>query len=154
MLRAMSSNKKNSLRPRSETSVQTTTHTPKKILFYTSSEYGQANVILAVVHELLLLQKYEIHIVSFGSLKYRIKSLNKVAAIYESCFAVFHQVPGPSITDALEAKGEFLGPYPPGIKGALATYRTTFPAMATAWGESEYMAGYQACIGFLESINP
>lgn len=41
----------------------------QRILFFTSSEYGQANVILAVSYELLILQKYEVHIASFAPLQ-------------------------------------------------------------------------------------
>jgi len=41
----------------------------KKIIFLTSSEYGQANVVLAVAYELLLRQEHDIHIASFAPLK-------------------------------------------------------------------------------------
>jgi hypothetical protein len=101
----------------------------KKILFLTSSEYGQANVILAVAYELLLRQGYEIHIP-----------------------ATFHTIAGPSLSQCLEQKDEFIGPYPPGIRGALKTYRVTLPSMATAYNEAQYMAGYESCLKIVSSV--
>lgn len=126
----------------------------KKILFLTSSEYGQANVILAVAYELLLRREYEIHIASFAPLSGRIKDLNELAKTCGSIPAVFHTVPGPSALEALSAKDEFVGPYPPGIRGAIDTYRVTLPAMAAAWDENEYMLGYESCVYILQSLKP
>lgn len=125
----------------------------KKITFLTSSEYGQANVILAVVYELLLLQTYEIDVASFSPLKKRIQDINKL--IPNNAFpARFHTVTGTSALEALAQKNEFIGPFPPGIRGASKTYRITLPAIATAWDEKEYMIGYESCIGILRSTSP
>jgi hypothetical protein len=125
----------------------------KKILFLSSSEYGQANIILAVAYELLLRREDEAHIASFAPLKGRIKDLNKLASADDLTAAVFHTVPGPSALEALAAKDEFIGPYPPGIRGALDTYRVTLPAMATTWDEDEYILGYESCIHILQAVN-
>ncbi|TVY67503.1 Glycosyltransferase sdnJ, partial [Lachnellula suecica] len=127
---------------------------PKKALFMTSSEYGQANVILAVVYELLLRREYEIHVASFTPLKTRIKELNEQAGANGSNAARFHTVAGTSALEALGARDEFIGPFPPGVKGAQETYRVTLPAMATTWGEDEYMAGYKSCTEIVQSVNP
>ena len=127
---------------------------PKKILFFTSSEYGQANVILAVAYELLLRREYEVHVASFAPLKGRIKDLNELAVTDDSTAAVFHAVPGPSALEALAVKDDFIGPYPPGIRGAVDTYRVTLPAMATTWDERGYMLGYESCIHILQAISP
>jgi hypothetical protein len=125
----------------------------KKILFLTSSEYGQANVILAVAYELLLRQGYEIHIASFAPLQRRIDDLN--ALISKNAIpATFHTIAGPSLSQCLEQKDEFIGPYPPGIRGALKTYRVTLPSMATAYNEAQYMAGYESCLKILSSVEP
>jgi len=126
----------------------------KKILCLTSSEYGQANVILAVAYELLLRREYEVHIASFESLRGRIKDLNDLAETDHPTAASFHAVPGPSALEALAAKDEFIGPYPPGIRGALDTYRVTLPAIATTWNEHGYMLGYEGCIQILQAVNP
>jgi hypothetical protein len=128
--------------------------TRKRVLLLTSSEYGQANVILAVIYELLIWRKYEVHVASFAPLKGRIKELNELAATNESSAAVFHTVPGTAALEALTAKDEFIGPYPPGIRGAIDTYRVTLPAVANAWNEHEYMTGYESCNQILQDVKP
>jgi hypothetical protein len=80
----------------------------KKILLLTSSEYGQANVVLAVAYEMLLRQQHEIHIASFAPLKGRVESLNEL--FQDKCVpATFHTVFGPSALEALIEKNEFIG---------------------------------------------
>ena len=111
-------------------------------------------MILAVAYELLLRRDYKIHIASFSPLKGPVKELNELATTDESTAAVFHTVPGLSALEALTAKDEFIGPYPPGIRGALNTYRVTLPAMATTWDEHGYMVGYESCISILQAVNP
>lgn len=85
-----------------------TTRKRKKIIFLTSSEYGQANVILAVAYEMLLVQQHEIHIASFAPLNGRIKSLNELV-LDNYVPAIFHTVFGPSALEALVSKNEFIG---------------------------------------------
>ncbi|KAH7346493.1 UDP-glucoronosyl and UDP-glucosyl transferase family protein [Rhexocercosporidium sp. MPI-PUGE-AT-0058] len=125
----------------------------KRILFFTSSEYGQANVIIAVAYELLVLQQYEIHIASFEPLRQRINGLNKFLP-QDGIPIIFHSIVGPAALDALVAKDEFIGPYSPGVHGALNTYRVTLPAMADTWTEAEYMSSYQTCLGIIRSVGP
>lgn len=129
----------------------------KNVLFYTNSEYGQANVILAVAYELLIRQKYNVHIASFAPLKNRIPELNNLALLKsdgKASAATFHTVVGPSAQEALLARDEFIGPFPPGIHGATDCYRTTLPAMATTWEVSLYMSGYLSCLDILDSVSP
>lgn len=128
--------------------------TRKRVLFLTSSEYGQANVILAVIYEFLIRREYEVHVASFTPLKGRIKKLNEQAGTDKTTAAVFHTVPGKSALEALTAKDEFIGPYPPGISGAIDTYRVTLPATINAWNEHEYMTGYESCCQIIQDINP
>jgi hypothetical protein len=53
---------------------------PKRILFLTNSEYGQANVVLAVVHSLIHLSTdIECHIASFEALNKPIKAASEHA---------------------------------------------------------------------------
>ncbi|KAH8684259.1 putative UDP-glucoronosyl and UDP-glucosyl transferase [Tricladium varicosporioides] len=127
-------------------------HNPERrpILFFTSSDYGQANVILAVCYELLQRQ-YEVHIVSFAPLKNRVLELNQMTTKGQ---AVFHTVPGLTSMEALALNKEFVGPFPPGVQGALRTYEITLPAMATIWTESEYMIAYESCLDILKSVDP
>ena len=128
----------------------------KRILFFTSSEYGQANVILAVAYELLL-QNYDIHIASFAPLKDRIPKLNQLASsisIGMASAATFHLVDGSSAQEALLARDEFIGPFPPGVRGAIDCYKTTLPAMATTWDGNVYMHGYNRCLKILDTVVP
>ena len=129
----------------------------KRVLFFTSSEYGQANVILAVAYELLLRQKYDVHIASFAPLKNRIPELNEQASLDsdgKAGAATFHLVNGPSAQEALLARDEFIGPFPPGVRGAIDCYRTTLPAMATTWEGNVYMSGYTWCLNILDTVHP
>lgn len=129
----------------------------KKVLFLTCSEYGQANVILAVAYELLLRGKYDVHIASFAPLESRIPMLNNLASFNSSgkaSSASFHLVAGPSAQEALLARDEFIGPFPPGISGAIDCYKTTLPAMATTWEWPVYMSGYTSCLRILDCVNP
>lgn len=125
----------------------------KKVIFLTDSEYGQANVILAVAYEMLLLQQHEVHVASFAPLQARIKDLNELVPD-NHVPATFHTVFGPSALEALVAKNEFIGPYRPGIRGALDTYRVTLPVLATAWDGPAYMKGYESCLEILRSVEP
>lgn len=53
---------------------------PKKILFFTNSDYGQANVVLAAAYELAILAKdAEIHIASFEGLEQAALGINQLA---------------------------------------------------------------------------
>lgn len=125
----------------------------KKILFYTTADYGQANVIIAVAYELLLLQQYDIHIASFEILRGRIEKLND--SVPENHVPItFHGISGPAALDEMIARNGFIGPFPPGVRGAVNTYRYTLPAMATAWTEQEYMRGYQRCLDITLSLDP
>ncbi|KAH6713845.1 hypothetical protein BKA61DRAFT_51293 [Leptodontidium sp. MPI-SDFR-AT-0119] len=125
----------------------------RNILFFTSSEYGQANVILAVAYELLALQQYEVHIASFEPLRQRVDGLNKLFP-QDGIAVIFHSIVGQAALNALVAKDEFIGPYSPGVRGALNTYRVTLPAMADTWTEAEYMSSYQSCLDIVSSVEP
>jgi hypothetical protein len=125
----------------------------KRIMFLTSSEFGQANVILAVAYELLLRQEYDVHIASFAPLEGRIHNLN-VLLPQNATPATFHTIAGPSLSQCLEEKNEAIGPFPPGIMGALKTYRITLPAMATGWDITQYMVGYESCLETLRDVDP
>jgi hypothetical protein len=133
----------------------------KKVLFMTNSEYGQANVILAVVYELLQRQGYEVHVASFASIKKRVSEINDIATFNsrnKSSTATFHTIFGLSSQEAGNAKiketGEFIGPFPPGLRGAKDTYRISLPALATVYDGPAYMAGYSSCLDIIDSIKP
>jgi hypothetical protein len=125
----------------------------RKIIFFTSSEYGQASVVLAVAYELLLRQQHDIHIASFAPLEGRVKDFNSLVPL-NVMPATFHTIDGPSSTQVLEERGDFLEPLSPGINDALQTYQVTLPALATAWYNSQHMVGYESCLEILQKVNP
>lgn len=127
--------------------------TRKRITFFTNSEYGQANVILAVVYELLLLQSYDINVASYGALENRIQAINQQMPKNLSP-ARFYRIAGSSFQEAVTAKKILVGSDRPGIKGALKTYRVTLPAIAALWSEDEYVEGMQSCIEILRATSP
>lgn len=133
---------------------ETVTPEPKRVLFLTASEYGEANVVLAVAYELLLRQKYEVHIGSFSPLEPRIKELNTFATSVVSNQAVFHTIAGPSADEILKARDDFFGPYPPGIRGAINSFKVTIPVIATAWDGPGYMVGYKSCLEVIHNVKP
>jgi hypothetical protein len=53
------------------TDMVSTTRRPR-ILFFTNSESGQANVMLATLHELLIHDEYDIHLASFAPIPSRL----------------------------------------------------------------------------------
>lgn len=127
---------------------------PKRVLFLTASEYGEANVVLAVAYELLLRQKYEVHIGSFSPLASRVKQLNNFATNVGSSQAVFHTIAGPSVDEILKARDDFFGPFPPGIRGAIDSFKITIPVIATAWDGPGYMVGYKSCLEVISNVKP
>lgn len=125
----------------------------KKVLLFTNSEYGQANVILAIAYELLLLCEYEVHIASFKAFRSRINELNR--SIPKTILpAIPHTVSGMPMMETLIAKNQFIGPYSPGTQGALSTYKVTIPALANTWEGPEYIASFKSCLSILCSVNP
>ncbi|KAF4469860.1 glycosyltransferase family 1 [Fusarium albosuccineum] len=78
---------------------------PKKILFFTNSDYGQANVILETVYELMLsTSNIEIHIASFQRLRHAIEDTIGLAmdnaAGHAPAHLVFHGLEGRSQFEA------------------------------------------------------
>jgi len=64
----------------------------------------------------LVLQRFEIHIVSFKCLETHINELN-IAIEEHAIPALFHLIKGPLATESLLGNNEFIGPYQPGIMG-------------------------------------
>ena len=126
----------------------------KRVLFLTASEYGESNVVLAVAYELLLRRNYEIHIGSFSPLAARVKEINSLAASVASSPAVFHTVAGQAVDQILNARDDFFGPYPPGVRGGIDTFKVTIPVLATAWDGPAYLVGYESCLEIIRNVEP
>ena len=129
----------------------------KNILFLTSSEYGQANVVLAIAHELALKHDFGIHIGSFLPLQPRVLDLSeKISKHDNSKSVVFHSVAGLSMMEMLNRipKNEILvGPHPAGFSGALFAYGA-LPQVLAGWSGPEYMETADSCIEVIRNVKP
>ena len=129
----------------------------KNILFLTSSEYGQANVVLAIAHELALKHDLDIHIASFLPLQPRVIELSETISKNDSSKSVvFHSVAGLSMIQMLSRIPEnemLIGPHPTGFNGALSAYRA-LPQVLAGWSGPEYMETADSCIEVIRNVKP
>ena len=131
----------------------------KKVLFLTNSEHGQANVVLAVAHELLIQDRFDVHIGSFHDLRPRVVELGHSVRsdfpnLCDRSPLEFHDIAGPSMMGAFlqNAKAHDLT-HPPGINGAILSYRRTLD-MVYAWDGPEYIRGSQSCMEIVKKVDP
>ena len=74
------------------------------VLFVTNSESGQANIILALVAELLSRPNTEIHVASFVALEKRVAALHDNVQPSSSTLT-FHTIHGVDMNTALRQRG-------------------------------------------------
>jgi UDP:flavonoid glycosyltransferase YjiC (YdhE family) len=102
----------------------------KKILFLTNSQYGEAQVVIAVSHELLRRGHCDVHIASHSALSGRVKELDDGAfgaSPKESSSVVFHEFSGLSMHETRTKKfGINDIHHKPGVRGALGTFIIPF----------------------------
>lgn len=130
----------------------------QKILLFTCSEYGQANVVLAVAYELALRRNVEVHIASFAPLEKRIPVLQEsIKSAGSTSILHFHLLRGNSTEEAVREK---LGPdtakllqHPPGVRGALLSYRHLAVAMVP-WTAAQYLDVFNCCTEIIEFVDP
>ncbi|KAJ3543981.1 hypothetical protein NM208_g3289 [Fusarium decemcellulare] len=134
---------------------------PKKILFFTNSDYGQANVILATVYELMRsTSNIEIHIASFQRLRHAIEDTIGLAMDN----AVGH-APARLIFHGLEGRSQFEAAIGPDVDLFEAYDRpvTFFNAAHTIlkidgimqpWSPEEFADLYQQTISVLDDVKP
>ena len=121
----------------------------KAILLLTNSEHGQANVMLAVLHELLQHRDLDIHIASFRQLQSRVAEVGSGPN-----HATFHAFQAPSMYDCIRRDGlEPVLPHPPGVWNAHSTYRRAFECVL-CWNSREYMDIYESCKELINDLNP
>ncbi|KAF3760397.1 family 1 glycosyltransferase [Cryphonectria parasitica EP155] len=99
----------------------------RSLLFFTNSEWGQANVILATIHEFLILDEFDIHLASYSALEPRLHDLLEThAASYPRPLRpsiTFHTIPGLSVAQLCHRDGVANSlPHKPGLKGGVASY--------------------------------
>ncbi|KAM0391581.1 hypothetical protein ACHAPZ_011172 [Fusarium culmorum] len=138
--------------------------TTKRLLFFTNSDYGQANVVLATAHAIGLENpNVEIHIASFQELeasvdnssKFMQKSASQQKLPIPKSF-IFHKIngiswgpatkrPGTAIFDTLELTPGFVN----SAKGV-----ATLPAVMVPWTPEEYMEIYWDTQRVYDEVNP
>ncbi|KAI4847252.1 UDP-glucoronosyl and UDP-glucosyl transferase family protein [Aureobasidium sp. EXF-8845] len=129
----------------------------RSILFVTNSELGQASVILAVAHELLLRPGYKVHIASFPALQTEVEELNATTARLSNgacSTARFHCLAGKSMKEVAPPGTEFLDLHAPGMAGALFAYDSVLPATFAPWHGTEYMIGYGSTTEIIDETSP
>lgn len=126
----------------------------KNILLLTNSEYGQANVMLAVVHELLLQREFDVHIASFQVLEQRVYDLFATLTSKEISSLTFHPLPGQSMIEAIASRGDEFGTgQRPGVQGSIKSY-DGIQNIVAPWDGPEYLKGYNHCLELFETLDP
>ena len=127
----------------------------KRVLLLTNSEYGQANVILAVAQELHSESNFQIHVASFSALQSRVDHLRKPKKGPGDVSSItFHTVDGPSGLEAFRRRfGVSYMAHPPGVKGAVRSYNR-LSEVFVAWDGPDYIQGFESCMEVVDSINP
>lgn len=101
----------------------------KPILFLTNSSYGQANLVLAVIHQLLQKNELDVHVASWAPLESRLLELgfriSHPDRASTTCQVTYHVIPGLGMMDAVamnfSATHDSL-PHAPGYAG-MARFR-------------------------------
>ena len=99
---------------------------PKRpILFITSSEHGQANVVLAVLNEILCHEKFDVYNASYADLQSRAALVEQSSASSSaSRKVVFHLVPGDSMLDTYKKHNPTRKlTHAPGVRGTITSFR-------------------------------
>ncbi|ESK86475.1 udp-glucoronosyl and udp-glucosyl transferase family protein [Moniliophthora roreri MCA 2997] len=126
------------------------------ILLITNSEYGQANVALAVAYELAQHPNIQVHVASFPRLQKRVAKLQTLLPD-ASNFIGFHMITGPSYEEALSrtlstpnfSRVLF---HSPGCQGAIQSYKHTSVIMP--WTVEEYYHQLLCIERIVEEVNP
>ncbi|KAK0196224.1 putative UDP-glucoronosyl and UDP-glucosyl transferase [Armillaria mellea] len=131
-----------------------TTSTLKKVLFFTNSEYGQANIVLSVAHELCFRPDVEVHIASFPVLSPRIRDLqDRLRVTGSSARIFFHPLRGISLKEArIRRIGTNTPTHAPTLSGAFRSFRR-LPYYVAEWSGPEYMELYDSCVEIIQDLN-
>lgn len=124
----------------------------KSIIFLTNSEHGQAQVHLAIAHEMLVSSELKVHFASFPDLHSRVCELQKLHPLNP---IRFHRINGPSTTEAM-CKNKLRGwnlSHPCGITHAVGAL-TNLPYVVCPRKWEDYFAIYQRCVEIVKEIGP
>lgn len=131
------------------------------VLFFTISDFGYVNVVLATIHELLAENKVDIHVASFAPLQPRLDSLfqrvkdeNPSQPISPVKFHNLAEFPGFGAW-ASESKDRKKAdvPHPPGRNGAKRVELLTLKALAIMEPE-QYLSLFDWSTDLTKELNP
>jgi hypothetical protein len=133
----------------------------KSVLFFTNSDFGQVNVVLAVVYELLRQNQLNIHIASWLNLKERLDSLTNTVQdenLSQNIPAIqFHDLASfPKFGEFLEKnKGRRKAdvPHPPGRLGAERIELLKTKSLAV-WDKDQYLSLFDWAAELTKKLDP
>lgn len=133
----------------------------KSVLFFTNSDFGQVNVVLAIVYELLRQNQLDIHIASWPNLKDRLESLSRTvqdADLSQTTPNIqYHNLASfPKFAEFLEKnKGRKKAdvPHPPGRLGAERIELLTTRSLAV-WEPDQYLSLFDWAADLTEELQP
>ena len=128
-----------------------------KILLVCNAEHGQANIQLAIAHELLIRGDVEVHFCSFPNLRNRFERLladhGDEYGLQVETRAHFYELRGPTVTDVFLRCGK-RGPFhAAGLEGCIQGLSNVFEDY-WGWQESEYMEIFTSCSKILDKVDP
>ena len=126
----------------------------KRVLLMTNSERGQANVMLAATHELLLHPELDVHVASFQDLESRFNEV--VSTTTTSEHATFHAFPAPSMMECWRRSGNgnlSTAMHAPSVNGALALLELA-TEICLCWTKEEYLAVYTFTKELISALDP
>ncbi|KAF9261535.1 UDP-Glycosyltransferase/glycogen phosphorylase, partial [Marasmius fiardii PR-910] len=123
------------------------------ILFFTNSEYGQANVVLGVAYQLAMTSNCNVHIASFPALQRRVEKLQ--ANIPRKGAITFHTIAGISFEEAFGRRGYDAHSllHPSGMSGAVHSLRPAGLGLVP-WVVEEYHEQITSIQSIMEKVSP
>ena len=124
----------------------------KRILFFTYSEHGQAQIHLSIAYELLSRSDVEIHIASFEELAPRTVEISDLfnQQNKQNVDIKFHLIDYPSMKKLTTSSPST---HPGGFFGAIEAYRN-MPSLLFCWSPEQYVGIYQRCSEIVDQVQP
>ncbi|KAG8629713.1 hypothetical protein KVT40_001332 [Elsinoe batatas] len=127
---------------------------PKTVLFLTSPEYGQANVVLATAQELAKAPECNVYVASFASLQQRVDDINARNKNLAKPIT-FVNIPGLSaVVSAQRQLGDTsTWAHPPGFLPAAKSYKGV-EYLLMGDSPAGYIQTYHACLQIMKHLKP
>jgi len=133
----------------------------KRILFFTNSDYGQANVVLATIYELMLaVAQAQIHIASFQALQPAVEDTIKLAeekaSGKQSARVVFHRLEGRSQFEAATGPDiDIFEAYDRPVNFINAAHTIlSIDGIMQPWSPEEFASLYRQSMGIHNDVKP